>query len=313
MKRVKTLPLLPGEVELIPPGQEEGVINRFEDEGFKNPYWTDNKAALIAKYLKLFVAITHHGIYLDGFAGPQEPGREGSWAAKLVTDIKLITHFAFFEKSRKKLTHLKDLIKNLPPSGQKRGPYLHLRPGDMNAELPKYLTEHPIRPSRAAFCLLDQHTFECDWETVRTVAAHKSTGRKIEIFYFLAQGWLERAVAGCKRDKDKKLEKWWGNPGWKHLMDVPYYDRGKFLSQRFKDELGYKFSKGFPIFERHQGQGKVMFWMVHASDHHEAIPLMIRAYNGEVASLSPYEDGHMPFYDENLKGELSQLYSPRPG
>ena len=36
-----------------------------------NPVWTDNKARFIMLYLRYFVYITHHGTYIDGFAGPQ--------------------------------------------------------------------------------------------------------------------------------------------------------------------------------------------------------------------------------------------------
>ena len=35
--------------------------------------WTENKAKLIERYLLYFVFITHHGTYIDGFAGPQDP------------------------------------------------------------------------------------------------------------------------------------------------------------------------------------------------------------------------------------------------
>jgi len=37
----------------------------------QNPVWTDNKARFIMLYLRYFVYITHHGTYIDGFAGPQ--------------------------------------------------------------------------------------------------------------------------------------------------------------------------------------------------------------------------------------------------
>lgn len=36
-----------------------------------NPIWTENKAKLIERYLYYFVLVTHHGTYIDGFAGPQ--------------------------------------------------------------------------------------------------------------------------------------------------------------------------------------------------------------------------------------------------
>lgn len=50
----------------------------------RHPIWTENKARLIERYLRYFVMITKHGTYIDGFAGPQEPGQPEMWAAKLV-------------------------------------------------------------------------------------------------------------------------------------------------------------------------------------------------------------------------------------
>jgi len=35
------------------------------------PVWSENKADLIARYLRYFVFITKHGTYIDPFAGPQ--------------------------------------------------------------------------------------------------------------------------------------------------------------------------------------------------------------------------------------------------
>lgn len=45
------------------------------------PVWTGNKVRLIERYLYYFVMITKGGIYIDGFAGPQDPDRPESWAA----------------------------------------------------------------------------------------------------------------------------------------------------------------------------------------------------------------------------------------
>jgi hypothetical protein len=58
------------------------------EKNFKSlryPVWTQNKANLIREYLKLFVFVTHHGTYIDGFAAPQSE-QEGMWAAKLVLE-----------------------------------------------------------------------------------------------------------------------------------------------------------------------------------------------------------------------------------
>src|SRR5271166_385514 len=52
------------------------------------PLWTQNKAKLIQTYLQLFVYITHHGTYIDGFAAPQDAALPDTWAAKLVLEME---------------------------------------------------------------------------------------------------------------------------------------------------------------------------------------------------------------------------------
>ena len=41
---------------------------------------------MIATYLRLFVYVTRHGAYIDGFAGPQQPSMLDLWTAKLVLE-----------------------------------------------------------------------------------------------------------------------------------------------------------------------------------------------------------------------------------
>src|ERR1700730_6529939 len=52
--------------------------------GLRVPIWTENKARMIEIYLRLFVYITKHGAYIDGFAGPQQPKLPKTWTAKLI-------------------------------------------------------------------------------------------------------------------------------------------------------------------------------------------------------------------------------------
>lgn len=265
------------------------------------PLWTENKARLIARYLRYFVFITKHGTYLDLFAGAQQADHPKSWAANLVVESKpkRLRHFAFFEADKTKLPGLKALVA-AQPKVPKRDFSVH--PGDMNKTLVSYLNSHPIKDKEATFCLLDQHTFECDWSTVQLLASHKKGGNKIELFYFLAQGWIDRAVAGLKIEPDAKLKKWWGGADWNVFFKKPRLDRGIHLADRFKRELGYAYSYAFPIYEKAAG-GKIMFYMVHASDHPEAGKLMVRAYNHAV---SPLEDS------EQLEIELGVGLSVKP-
>ena len=58
-------------------------------------------------------------------------------------------------------------------------------------------------------------------------------------------------------------------------------ERAMYVADRFKKEFGYKYAYPFPIFARKDG-GKTMYYMIHASDHPDATPLMFRAYNKSV-------------------------------
>src|SRR5213078_3799112 len=61
--------------------------NVVEIGALPSPIWTETKAQLIANYLRLFLIITKHGVYIDGFAGPQNKPNPESWAAKLVLEL----------------------------------------------------------------------------------------------------------------------------------------------------------------------------------------------------------------------------------
>jgi hypothetical protein len=54
--------------------------------------------------------------------------------------------------------------------------------------------------------------------------------------------------------------------------------------QRFQDELGYKFAHAWPIYERRDGE-RIMYYMVHATDHEAAPDLMARAYRGATGQV----------------------------
>ena len=84
--------------------------------------------------------------------------------------------------------------------GRKLNRNIHIYHGDFNAKVDEILGGGTISEKEATFCLLDQRTFECQWKTIEKLAAYKKSGNKIEIFYFLANGWLERALAAQKEE-----------------------------------------------------------------------------------------------------------------
>lgn len=258
-------------------------------KSFDRPVWTDNKAHFIMRYLRYFVFITKHGTYIDGFAGPQEERMTESWAAKLVLDSepRWIRHFHLCDEKRTQiglLEQIKAAQPTIDAGGVKRD--INIYHGDFNEKIAEILNSKSISEKEATFCLIDQRTFECHWATVEKLARYKTSEHKIEIFYFLANGWLERALS-AQRDLDV-LTRWWGRDDWPELPKMSRDERRDVLVMRFKKDLNYQSVKAWPIFERENG-GAVMYYMIHATDHPEAPMLMSRAYRKTVLPLEPIE------------------------
>jgi three-Cys-motif partner protein len=266
----------------------------------ERPIWTEHKARLIARYLRYFVFITKHGTYIDGFAGPQANERSDMWAAKLVieNEPRWLRQFFLFDSEATKVAKLRGLVREQSP--RKRGEpqrRISVRKGDFNTLVRGVLRSSAIKDKEATFCLLDQRTFECTWRTVAALAAHKRSGMKIEVFYFLANLWLDRALAAATTPaKRREIRRWWGNDDWERLRDMRQPDRARLFAKRLQS-LGYAYAMEWPIYERKGGKGHVMYYMIHATDHPEAPKLMRRAYNNAVNAPEP---------QEQLQIELSQ-------
>ncbi len=260
------------------------------------PVWTENKAKLIETYLRLFVMITHHGVYIDAFAGPQQPDKPDTWAARLVLMSKprWFRKFFLFEIDKEKVQLLEELRAAQPaPDKKKKEPKreINIFAGDANEAILRILNERSIRMKDATFCLLDQHTNQCDWATVQALARYK-TGNKIELFYFFANKWLPRSLAALK-DRER-ARKWWGNDDWEKLRDMRPVERAELLAERFRTELGYKHAVPWPIYDKKDGS-TIMFFMVHATDHPAATGLMDRAYHKAVISEKDFKQVAMAF------------------
>jgi three-Cys-motif partner protein len=276
------------------------------------PVWTDNKAKFIMSYLRYFVLLTKHGTYIDGFAGPQEECETDSWSAKLVlgSEPQWIKHFHLCDQKRAQIARLEELKKVQPISdskGRKLYRKIHIYHGDFNRKIDEILTPANISQKQATFCLLDQRTLECHWETIEKIANYKKKPEhKIELFYFLANGWLERALAAQK--DTEVLLKWWGRDDWAKLRGMTREERRDALVLRMKKDLGYQSVKAWPIYERENG-GAIMYYMIHATDHPEAPKFMSRAYRRAVYPLEPIEQLKLELENE-FKGPQSQPPSP---
>lgn len=242
--------------------------------------WTGNKALLISRYLWYFVLITRHGTYLDGFAGPQDPAQPQSWSAKLVLESKpeRLRHFHLFEQNPAMVRLLEELRAEHPGRG------VEVYPGDVNRRITDVLRPDVIPPREATFCLLDQRMFECDWTTLEKLAGYMPPERelKIELFYFLAAAWFDRSLAAVTTPEGfARVRAWWGRDDWPTLRGLGDFRRAQLVKERFMHELRYLSAEPYAIYSR-RGGGRVMYYMIHATDHPDAPKLMDRAYRGAV-------------------------------
>ena len=263
--------------ELPPSGAVEPLV-----QPLRHPIWTEYKARLIERYLYYFVMITKHGTYIDGFAGPQESGRDDMWAASLVlnSEPRWLRNFLLFDRDSNAIEQLYQLEGQQPVKPKR---HIGVYRGDFNEEILPILRSGEIKRKEATFCLLDQRTFECKWSTLEALAEYKST--KIELFYFLGKLWLDRALAAVR---DQTIAEWWGRDDWDRLKPMKQPDRMLLLATRFRQELGYASVKGWPIMDRRDG-GHVMYYMTHATDHLHAPLLMQRAYQRVLRRKEPPE------------------------
>ncbi|MGE0613116.1 MAG: three-Cys-motif partner protein TcmP [Hyphomicrobiales bacterium] len=267
-----------GHPTLWSPEELPQTAEKFPEKNFQSlrfPLWTQNKARLIEEYLRLFQYVTRHGNYIDGFAAPQEAEHLEMWAAKRVLEMtpKWFRNFWLCDIDPKGVAKLAAL-KSEHETPQRQ---VFVLSGDFNKSVANVLKSEKITEKTATFALLDQRTFECDWETVRRLSLCKKEN-KIEIFYFFATGWIDRSIAAVRAPVTvDRVEKWWGRDDWRNLQGMDSTRRAKLISSRFEDELGYGKATPYPIHSELRG-GRTMYHMIHATDHPEASPLMIRAY-----------------------------------
>ena len=265
------------------PADELRFSSRPQEGNFlslRHPVWTEDKARLIQTYLQLFIYITKHGTYIDGFAAPQRRDLSELCSARLVleTEPKWMRDFWLCDLEPTGV----EILEALAAEHRIKPRRVTVLAGDFNTTVDQILASPRITAKTATFALLDQRTFECDWETVRRLAAHKpslgASETKIELFYFLATGWLDRSIRSVRRPETAtRLERWWGRPDWRDLHGIQGIPRANALAARFRDELGYKSARAYAIHSRRQG-GRIMYHMIHATDHDVAPSLMLRAH-----------------------------------
>jgi three-Cys-motif partner protein len=167
----------------------EERLDLVEVRGGIRPVWTEQKAKLIARYLKLFTFVTKHGTYIDGFAGRQSDDAVDGWAAELVlgNEPRWLRRFYLCDNGRPQLDALRELKNRQPaPKRKSESRIVEIIDGDFNKTVRDILDTRKL--DRATFCLLDQRTFECKWATVEALAKYRTSPTKIELFYFGSSG-----------------------------------------------------------------------------------------------------------------------------
>lgn len=91
------------------------------------------------------------------------------------------------------------------------------------------------------------------------------------------------------------LQAWWGQSDWQSLRELRGLHRAKLVCDRIKSEFGYKSVLPWPIHGKKDGRGRVMYYMIHATDHSEAPNLMHRAYHKAVVEKEPPEQFQFEF------------------
>jgi len=245
------------------------------------PVWSENKADLIARYLRYFVFITKHGTYIDPFAGPQTERSGQAWTVELVlaNEPPWLKRFFLFDIDAGQVDRLQTLAGGYPDRE------ITIGRGNANQVAPMTIPPGTIKEKEATFCLLDQRTFECEWRLCEYIAGLRPGPRKIEQFYFLANHWLLRALAAVNTDEGRaKIRRWLGDDDIERFTGTASsLDRANHFATKFREELGYRSVKPWPIFGKEEGRGPVMYYMIHATDHKEAPKLMERAYRKAVA------------------------------
>ena len=267
--------------DLVPANE---IVEKLRNP-LSSPVWTHQKSRLIELYIKYFVYVTRHGTYIDGFAGPQYPKHPDKWSAKRVIELmpRRLRHFFLCDLSPRKAQVLQELWDSQPPRDRVRQDperTCAVKCADFNRWVDDVLTSGVVTEKEATFALLDQRTLECHWSTVKKLADHKKQGNKIELFYFLAVGWISRSLKGLTRNKHR-ADAWFGSDGWSSFPRSQA-DQRDLMVERFKKELGYRYTTAFPIYAKEKGVGRIMYFMLHATDHPEATSLMYRAYRKAV-------------------------------
>lgn len=256
---------------------------------------TSAKSRLIAEYLGLFQKVTGGGLFIDGFAAPQDRQHEDAWTARRVLEIvppRLRTLWLcdIDPGGVEQLRKLQTIHHGSPKSRR-----VIVLPGDFNKRVKEIIHSGRFTPRASIFALLDQRNTECHWATVRALACMRRR-YKIELLYFLGTSWIHRSLTQSRlKGRLVQIDLWWGDQSWRDLPALSQAEIVKKMADRFASELGYRFVKPYPVYRTQDGV-QATYYLIHASDHPEAPKLMDRAFRkimGDAAKSPVDSQRHM--------------------
>ncbi len=255
--------------------------------------WTIDKLEILRLYLRGgYVRIAGGGTYIDGFAGQGEGEyrgalRDGSAVVAAESDAFRALHL--IEQDPTSNARLRDRLEQLAPRLRKRC-YLHPA-SDCNIAIPELLDGGVIDRTKPCFAFLDPNSTELAWTTVERLAAYKTLVPKPDARRRPAECKVELWILFNTHQAIYRL--WTGNrtryPDSMSPATLDHVMGGRdawwdlwesrqpsvALLQRYVDRLyalGYTYVLPQPI--RDPEDGRIHYYMIHATDHPSALGLM---------------------------------------
>lgn len=243
--------------------------------------WTALKLEYLGHYLQAYVTATKRAgarYYIDAFAGCGDcvvretgfPADGSPWRA--LRTIPPFTTYFFVERNRYLANHLAQRLKDEGVGNAS------VYVGDCNEVIPRQVMKDLPRTA-PSFCFLDPTGLQLHWETVRSLAGHRTGDRKMELLilypYDMAINprlFNEAVYPALKRffggdywlDEFRRSQKL-GESGSKRR------ERFVNLYQRLLRGLGYRYVEAFgPL----RDGRRFLYHVVFASDHHVGAKIM---------------------------------------
>ena len=256
-------------------------------------YWTRGKLDVLRRYLEAFAKASTRAperIYLDTFAGvPENEDRlsgeaiEGSARLALGVGDPPFTKVRLFELEANAEELEQTLRDDFP------GRDIAVYGGDCNEQVAVALADLAEFNWAPTFAFVDPNGHEAEWRTLELLAGFKRKGKpKVELFLLFASPMFTRLLKtdGSVREEDKQaITAVYGTDDWLHIYHArldgeitPSEAQLHYLNLmrwRIEGELGYEWTH--PLEVRNE-QGRVIYYMIFATDHEAGDRIMRHIY-----------------------------------